>query len=327
MIREYGGYLPVDTRGEEFFADSVYDNTILRLNAARYAIIEAYKIGDYDKLWIPVYMCASVYDAIKSDGTVTYDFYNVNDRLEPDINGIRMKDCILIPNYFGQKNKSFYLEQITKFRNVIFDNTQCFYTEPVMNSGVFNVYSPRKFFGVSDGAYLIGKDVNSSIQSKYSVDMSANRIGFVFESFEKGTNISYMKYLDSEKDISESGVKTMSKVTMALLGNIDYKEIHKRRLTNYRILCKEFKEINEIQINEEATSPMIYPLLIRNDGLRKRMVDSRIYIPQWWKIVIKNPKANNWERYISEFLYPLPIDQRYKKDDMHSMAEKIKGLM
>ena len=42
-------------------------------------------------------------------------------------------------------------------RSLIIDNTQAFYEPP--RKGAYNVYSCRKFFGVSDGAYLIKEGI------------------------------------------------------------------------------------------------------------------------------------------------------------------------
>ena len=77
----------------------------------------------------------------------------------------------------------------------------------------------------------------------------------------------------------------------------------------------------------KAGSPMIYPLLLKDAGLRKCLVDIKIYIPQWWKIVIDHPKANEWEKYVSENLYPLPIDQRYTEQDMDELSRIIRSKL
>ena len=59
MMREYGGYLPIDSRGKEYF-EFINPKHMIRLNAARYAILEAYQFGKFDKIWLPIYMCDSV---------------------------------------------------------------------------------------------------------------------------------------------------------------------------------------------------------------------------------------------------------------------------
>ncbi len=39
--KEYGGYLPLVTVGKDFFQEGTQEHSVLRLNAARYAIIRA----------------------------------------------------------------------------------------------------------------------------------------------------------------------------------------------------------------------------------------------------------------------------------------------
>ena len=323
-MKEWGGYLPIDSRGVEYF-DFVAEKNVLKLNAARYAIVEACKIGGFSKLWIPVYMCASVMEAIKADGHIEYGFYNIGEDFEPEIREIGESECILASNYYGQKREDYFERQIWRFGNVIFDNTQCFFANPIIRQGVFNVYSPRKFFGASDGAYLIGSEVNCG--GSYELDSSAQRMGFIMEALEKGTNAGYSDHLGAENELALSGVKAMSRVTAALLGNIDYEGIRERRSRNYRVLCERFDDFNELKTDMKAGSPMIYPLLLKDAGLRKCLVDIKIYIPQWWKIVIDHPKANEWEKYVSENLYPLPIDQRYTEQDMDELSRIIRSKL
>ena len=68
------------------------------------------------------------------------------------------KDCVLIVNYFGlmDKNIQKFIESYNNI-NIIIDNTQAFFSNPVWKDKVYNVYSCRKFIGVPDGGYLISK--------------------------------------------------------------------------------------------------------------------------------------------------------------------------
>lgn len=315
-MREFGGYLPFDSRKREYFCD-IEDVNICRLNAARYAIIKAVKDGGYKKIWVPVYLCVSVLDVIKKDSAINYGLYNINQRFEPILESIAEDECILLTNYYGQKNDDYYFAMTTKYKNIIFDNTQCFYIKPNILNGVYNVYSPRKFFGVTDGAYLIGRGVKGKML--YDKDESGDRAKLLFESLEHGTNACYDEYLKTEDELTYSGIREMSYATKVILGNIDYEGIRKHRLDNYLFLCEAFNEINELRINYQAVSPMVYPLLVKKNELRKTLVSHKVYVPQWWKAVIENEKSNEWERYISENIYPLPIDQRYTTADIKEL--------
>jgi len=69
--------------------------------------------------------------------------------------------------------------------------------------------------------------------------------------------------------------------------------------------------------------PMIYPLLFKNSGLRERLIENKIYIPQWWKEVIKNTARDSIESYLSQNLIPLPIDHRFNRNSLDFIANLI----
>lgn len=55
------------------------------------------------------------------------------------------------------------------------------------------------------------------------------------------------------------------------------------------------------------------------------MIENKIYIPQWWKYLLDYPEINEVERELSNYLLPLPIDQRYDREDILHMLSVIRG--
>ena len=68
---------------------------------------------------------------------------------------------------------------------------------------------------------------------------------------------------------------------------------------------------------------MVYPLLVEDDQLRHVLIENKIYISQWWKWVLSNNNSNDFEKKLSKYLLPLPIDQRYDLKDMEMVAAII----
>ena len=66
-IREFGGFLPIDSSFQPFYKENTFQQ-ILELNLARNAIIEAFRDSNWDTLWLPIYTCKSVFDAVKKAG-------------------------------------------------------------------------------------------------------------------------------------------------------------------------------------------------------------------------------------------------------------------
>lgn len=294
----------------------------MKFNAARYAIVYAVMTGHYKKLWLPVYMCPSVYAALDRY-KVEYSQYHIDKNFMPILQDISDDECILIVNYYGIQPKRFYGQMAKKYKNIIFDNTQCFFASPYMREGVYNVYSPRKFVGVSDGAYLIAKKLERSMHLER--DYSARRALFLAMSIETGTNENYEEYIEAERDITDVGMKAMSKYTERLLCNIDYIHIKKIRKENFDFLHEKLGKINLLNDFEQEINPMVYPLLFRNnsDKVRKYLVDNHLYVPQWWKQILQSDNSNDVERELSHSIFPLPIDQRYSQYDMDCIVEIV----
>jgi hypothetical protein len=325
-VYEYGGYLTIDSSGEEYFTQlGIEEKYIVRLNAARYAIVESIKDSGCDIIWIPVYMCQTVFDAIKNAG-IKFKVYHIDREGFPLLDSIKDKEMILATNYCGIKSDDYYESIQHKYRKVIFDNTQAFYAKPMMGDYIYNIYSPRKFFGVPDGAYLISNHVMKI--SECVQDVSYVTAMYLFKAIEEGTNATYVDYMENEKRISQNGTSKMSKLTRHLLSNVDYSKIETVRKENYRYLDSVFSKINYWGGQTEST-PMVYPLLLQQDTdrIRENLVKNGIYVSQWWKWVLEEKNANEYEKELSRNLLPIPIDQRYTIDDMKRMARLILDIL
>lgn len=319
-MKEFGGYLPIElNHGKEWFTG---DN-ILRLNCGRTAIVTAIKDAGYKKIHIPVYLCESVKDVLAKN-EISYQFYNLDEQLLPiDVN-LKENEGILVVNYFGIFSDERLQELSNKYKNVIIDNTQGFFAKPILE--VYNVYSCRKFIGVSDGSYLIKDDIKSV---DYEADKSAYRSSFLLSCIEEGTNGAYQENLKNEELIGETGLRQMSSLTQMILSSVNYENISQIRKRNYSILHSLLCELNEFPEAdiEGGQVPMIYPFLYTGRDIRADVVRKRIYISHWWKWISEFPYANEFEKKMAKYLLPLPIDQRYGEEDMFTLAQSLKEIL
>lgn len=317
IMKEYGGYLPLERSiRQEYYNEGSYN--LLRLNSGRTAISVALNLSSAKKVYIPVYNCISVENELKKR-SIAYEFYNIDRDFLPVNVSLEKDEYLLYINYFGITPKEC-IEQIKKtYVNVIFDNTQAFFARPVLDC--YNCYSCRKFIGVSDGSYLIKKDIDASKLS-LKKDYSYKRAEYLLKCIDCGTNAAYSEHLLCEDDIAQD-ILEMSNLTRYILSSIDYEAVKYKRLANFNYTHKILCNINELNIHLEEQIPMVYPLLIKNSNLRKILVDNKIYVPQWWKWIINSDISNDWEKYLSEFLIPIPIDQRYNQSDMDYILKII----
>lgn len=319
MQREYGGYLPLELneRGCYF---SLFVDDLCKLNNGRMALVASFIDSKVNKVYLPYYNCYVVKDAFENIGS-NIEFYYLDNDLLPKIESIEEDAILVYVNYFGITSKETIDRVINKYKRVIFDNTQAFFSEPIIDSNIYNVYSCRKFFGVSDGSYLIHK---GGIKESYPKDYSYQRSEYLFKSLELGTNASYLDNLKSEESLSSNEILEMSKSTDLILNSIDYSISKEARKDNFNTLVEELNSVNELKIDKTNNSPFVYPLLVKNDELRSRLVKEKIYVSQWWKYLLDIVNKDSLEYIYSKYLLPLPIDQRYNEEDMKHIANIVK---
>ena len=76
-----------------------------------------------------------------------------------------------------------------------------------------------------------------------------------------------------------------------------------------------------------ATPAMSYPFLWKDKQLKNALIQSKIYVPTLWTETLANPESSSWERYLSEYLCILPIDQRYDTSDMEYIGNTVLQLI
>jgi len=319
-----GGYFSLETN--EGWG---YHNEALRLNSGRYALEYILKARKYKKLYIPYYICDSVLQPIKRQG-IEYEFYHINEAFEP-IDNIQSKDeeAVLYVNYFGLKN-DYASSFCYVHRNTILDQTQAFYSEKgnKYNSNKYNCdtfYSCRKYFGVSDGAYLY---TNCLLDEQLPLDESFDRMIYLTKRIDKSPQEAFNDFQINEKKISSIGLRRMSRLTESIMQGIDFTSKANKRINNFHYLDKNLRESNRFKwaMNYE-TIPMVYPYYIENgERLRKHLIDNQIFCAQYWPNVLQWCKPEEWEYQLTQNLVCIPIDQRYGENEMQHILNTIKNV-
>lgn len=285
--------------------------------------MHAIQDGKFSGVYIPYYLCDTVQKALEKND-INIKFFNISKNLLPIIdeemsnNLLNNNYCLVLVNYFSNIPRKILNDYYKKYKNIIIDNTQSFFCKPIIDC--YNVYSCRKFFGVPDGAYLIKKSINKTNIKANKISYNTN---FLVSSIEFGTNKLYKESLENEDRINNESVSEMSDITDKIMKSIDYKYVKKRRKQNLLYINKYLNKYNEISILNKSNTYMIYPFLIKDDGLRKYLIDNKVWVSQWWKLCLENKNCNEYEKYLSKYLLPIPIDQRYDLSDMKYLCEMI----
>lgn len=355
MRREYGGYLPFEVReGEDWF--SAYgEDRVLRTNSAKTAIYCAVRNSGIHKLYVPYYMCRSVKQMLL-DADVETEFYYVDERLLPVLSRVDAGAAVLLVNYFGIMEELVRAEA-EKYPTVIIDNSHAYFAAPVLREGVCNVYSCRKFIGVPDGGYLVGEGcafpagraggvsaegrgdparesgVSAAGRESFSLepDEVSGHFSYLVTSFEHGTNAAYAEKQESDRYFA-GNYRGMSRLTRGMLSSVDYDGILRRREENFAYLHDCLRDLNRMEISEQQAPAFVYPFLPgraakSGNNLKADLVAEKIYVPTMWRELAVPEFAGTLEYLLSERAAFLPVDQRYGREDMRYIADRVRDLL
>lgn len=322
-LREYGGCLPLENRS---VGNNPYiDMDKIELNCGRAGIYMSLLLNDADTLWIPYYICPTIGEYLDNRG-IKVKYYNIDRNYLPLVPLLHSNEMILWPVYYGCMFNEIKTSIIECYgERLILDCTQALFLMPD-DERPYYVYSIRKFLGVPEGGYLIKHGIENN---KIKLERFSNRYDWDYlkECTSKGSNAVYESYKTNEErmKLKESYIEER---THDYLNEIDWGSIKEKRKQNFVYLHKQLKSINRLKIDYEAESPFMYPLYVEADMLRPYLINRKIYVPQWWKSVLKNRKALVHEKALARYIIPIPIDQRYGISDMEKIAkivlEKVK---
>lgn len=306
---EIGSFIGLDLRNSGEYYQGEID--IARLNSARAGIFHACKLYDCNSIYLPYYLCPTVKEFLLKNH-INVESYFINKDFEP-INLKQKKGyAVLIVNYFGIISKKRISKIACNFKNVIIDNSAAFYSEPERHC--LNVYSTRKFFGVPDGCYVIGTNAHK-YTDEYKQDFSSNTSSFLLKRFEYELTSVYNERMANEKRIDNSGILNLSSLTKALLRSIDYSEISSKRQRNFQDAHEMFHDLNlmnPILLMNDDCVPLVYPLVIEEPDILERLKEDHIYIGRWWNRILYEVPDTSYEAWLSKYMIPIPIDQRYE---------------
>ena len=309
-----GGYFELElNRTGEYYKNAI------ELNSGRNALRYILKSQCYKRVFIPYYVCKAILEPFE-ELNIPFVFYNIDQKLNPCLEGHLGEDeAFLYVNYFGIKQETVKL-LTKKYKNLIIDNAQAFFCPSL--SGVDTFYSPRKFFGIPDGAYLF---TNKFLKENLEQDVSIERVSHLLRRIEFGPEEGYADFLQNEKSFVGQPIKKMSNLTKAILKNINYLDVKKRREQNFLLLHKNLGDKNTLEIEtNELMGPMVYPFLVGKEGLKEWLIGNKIYVATYWKNVSNWVSENEFEFKLAKYLIPLPVDQRYDKHSLIKIVELIK---
>jgi len=313
-MRAIGGYF-----GLEISQKSEHHVGALRLNTGRNALEYILLTNNYSKIYIPYYTCGVILQPILRNG-IEYEYYHIDERFDPvfDFSIIKEFEAFLYTNYFGLKDECI-VKLVGECNNLIIDNAQAFYSKPF--TGIDTFYSPRKFFGVPDGAYLFtGKDATIPLTK----DFSWHRFAHLLKRVDQSAEFGYADFKENEDGLNDLPIMEMSVLTQNLLQSIDYADSAAKRRNNFLYLSKRLNGLNRLAFNlGDGQVPMVYPFYSGNLKLRNFLTENKVYTGIYWKEVKDILPEGSHEYKFANNLVHLPVDQRYNENDLAKVADLV----
>lgn len=316
-MKEIGGYLQMEKgTGKEYHTD------MLKLNLGRTALVFLMRAAGAHTLWVPHFLCGCVMDTCQKAG-ITLKYYSIDQNFLPVISEIPAKgEYVYLVNFYGQLTKEQILNLAEKYHSVILDNTHAFFQKPL--TGVPTLYSLRKFFGLSDGAYVYPGNLPVDTFEALPTDLSGSRMAHILGRYEETASKFYQTMLDNAHSLESEPVKKMSPLTENLLRCIAYPEAKNAREANFQKLDELLGEENFLFIRMPE-GPFTYPFYHKNGmALRKMLAQHHIFVPTYWGNVLADMPETSLEYDYASNILPLPCDQRYQPEDMAYLADKLK---
>lgn len=308
-MKEIGGYFELECwKSPIYYPEGIYLN--LCRNGFRY-LIRALGIK---KIHVPIYTCHVVNNSIKKEGCEVVP-YSLDVNMMPT-SQFEAEDYIIYNNYFGVIGNKVS-EMTARYNNLIVDNAQAFYSNPKCRAAV---YSPRKFFGLPDSGILVGCDIpRLNIKQGHSFDVTSH----LLKRHDYGAQAAYHDFCINDEALEQYSLETISPLTKALMGNIDYEYAKQKRLENFKHIQKHLPTLFPISMAADDV-PLVYPLWIENgDEIRSKLIHNKIFCARYWPNVIEDAAPDSLEYNLTKNLIAIPIDQRYNIEDMDRVLEVI----
>ncbi|MCC2961426.1 hypothetical protein LK540_13435 [Massilia sp. IC2-278] len=285
-----------------------------RYQSARSAFLALLRVGKPRRVWMPRYLCDSMYAALREAGVEAVP-YAIDEGFEvATAIDLQAADWLYYVDYFGVCG-DVVARLLTRFNpgQVVLDHCQAFFAPPRPCLAV--IYSPRKFFGVPDGGLVV---TDLPLEAPAVQDqLSRQRVEAQLERLAVSPESGYQSYVRSEASLADLEPRRMSLLTGRILATVDFASVRERRNRNFRYLHERLGHLNRLALDPaRIDGPLCYPLLVDAEGLRAALIAQRVFVATYWPDVLEQADAGSTEARLVRQLLPLPCDQRYDESDM-----------
>ena len=319
MQEAIGGYFELELppgRGELYPAAR-------RFQSARAAFLALLGAGRPRRVWMPWYNCETMLEPPAMAG-VPVQHYRIDAQLDiADDFTLGENEWLVWVNYFGVCDAKLdrVFERFGRGR-VVVDNSQALFSPP--RDCLATLYSPRKFFGIPDGGYLITEyDVPEPEEQDTE---SIARFEPLLVRIDRGPEAGYEGIRAARATLRGQRPKRMSPLTRHLLAHIDYPSTIERRNRNYARYHSLLGDDNALPVPAApAQAPLCYPFWNHRSDLHAALAAKRIFVARYWpNIRGASGTPEDLEYRLSTECLALPCDQRYGDEAIERVVAALR---
>ena len=313
-----GGYFSLELR--EGNAIPAWYERAVGFMSARSALAAQLQSMNCERAYVPTYNCESVLQALNSiNVSVAHYKLNANGDIPHTVLPAQ-NEVVLINNYFGLFDAQTQrgVQRFGPDRSVV-DAAQALYYHPKVPCPV--IYSPRKFFGLPDGGFLVN---SSTAQMPHACDIdSAAHCQHLLHRAAGDVARGYSYFQRAESRLDKCLQVSISEVSRRLFLAQDFYVVAKKRRRNFRFLVHLLRgRVETIALQQNAV-PLCCPIFLPNAAdLRLHLAKMNIFCPHYWpgnELDHSDPFA---KKFLSSCVF-VPCDQRYDFDDMRKIAAAV----
>jgi hypothetical protein len=295
----------------------------LRFQSARAAFLALLLAGQPLRIWMPWYNCETMLESATMAG-IPVQRYRIDEQLviAEDIE-FGETDWLLYVNYFGLCDSR--IERVfARFprERVVIDNSQALFAPPRDCLGT--LYSPRKFFGIPDGGYLI--TCLPVALPKEQDTGSIERFTPLLTRIDRGAEAGYDGIRAARATLRAQVPKRMSALTQHLLAHIDYPAAIARRRRNFARYHRLLGGENCFPLPDETLyAPLCYPFWNHRGDLHAALAAKRIFVAKYWPNTRgASGMPDDLEARLSSECLALPCDQRYGDKEVDFVVSELR---
>ena len=303
----------------------LYPNA-LRFQSARAAFLALLRAGRPRRIWMPWYNCETMLEPPAMAG-VPVAHYRIDERFDiVDDIVLGEDEWLLAVNYFGI-GEAALARTFARFgpERIVVDHSQALFSPPP--DCLATLYSPRKFFGIPDGGYLI---TQLEVPMPEEQDTgSIARFEPLIMRLDRGAEAGYEAIRAARATLRGQPPRRMSTLTQRLLEHIDYGSAQERRLRNYARYHRALGADNALPAPAEpAHAPLCYPFWNHRADLHAALAAQRIFVAKYWpNIRGASGTPGDLEYRLSTQCLALPCDQRYGDAEIESVIAALREAM